>query len=135
MTSFEPFDPAQYLSKKKREKRLAWIFTILGSVVLLDSGLPFPIPLMGAPSIFFGGALLGFGYYQFTLYKKFPLHETLQLAHSLDRPFTRTDLFLTFQLSPKATDALIAELIQHGFVEVTDTDLPPESDMQYRVIR
>ena len=128
------FDPTQYLSKKKREKKLAWVFTILGGVVLLDSALPFPVPLVGVPSILLGGAFLCYGYYQFTLYQKLPLHEALQLAQSLNRPFTRTDLFLTFQLSPKATDRLIAELVYHGFVEPTGTDLPPESEVQYRVI-
>lgn len=128
------FDPNEYISRKKWEKRLAWFFTILGSIILLDSASPFPIPLVGGPSLILGGALLWYGYYQFQIYKKLPLHEALQLAQTLDRPFTRTDLFLILEMSPEATDQLILELVQHGFIEPIDTELPPESEVQYRVI-
>ena len=128
------FDQNKYLSRKKREKRLAWIFTILGGIVLLDSAVPFPIPLVGGPAIILGGALLCFGYYQFHVYRRLPVYEAVQFVQSLDRHFTRTDLFLALQLSPETTDQLIQALIQNGFIEPIDTELAPESDIQYRVI-
>ena len=130
----EPFDQSEYQSRKKREKWLAWIFMILGGIVLINSSSPVPIPMMGISSILLGGALLAYGYYQFKIFHKLPLHDALQYAHFLDKNFTKTDLFLTFKLSPEKIDELVQELIQNGFIEPVDSELPPESDIQYRVI-
>ena len=130
----EPFDQSEYLSRKKREKRLAWVFMILGGVILLNSYSPVPIPLMGIPSILIGGASLAYGYYQLRNSHKLPLRDALHYAYSLDQNFTKTDLFLTFQLSPEKVDELVQELIHNGFIEPVDSELPPESDIQYRVI-
>ncbi|MBF0279624.1 MAG: hypothetical protein HQM13_17630 [SAR324 cluster bacterium] len=130
----EAFDQARYLSRKKWERRQAWIFSILGGIVLLDSAVPIPIPLVGGPSIILGGVLLCYGYYQFQLYKKLPVHDAVKFVRSLERHFTRMDLFLALQLPPETTDTLIQELIQNGFVEPVNTELAPESDIEYRVI-
>ncbi len=130
----ESFDQSRYLSRKKWEKRQAWFFTIFGGIVLFDSALPVPIPLVGGPSIIVGGILLCYGYYQSRVYRRLPIHDAVQFVQSLDRHFNRMDLFLALQLPPQETDQLIQELIQNGFVEPLDTELAPESDIQYRVI-
>lgn len=128
------FDSEHYLKQKKREKLKTWIFSVLGSIILLDSYSPFPIPLVGTPAVLTGMALLSYGFYQYKSYQRLPILESVQFARSLNRPFSRTDLFLTFQLSPERTDQLIQELVQQGFVEPSDTELPPESEIHYRVI-
>ncbi len=130
----KPFDQDAYLSRKKREKWQSWFFISLGGLVLLDSYSPFPIPLVGVPSLFLGFALLYYGYHQFKNYSKLPMYEALQLGRSLNRDLTRTDLFLAFQLTPEQTDQLVDELVRNGFIEPVGTDLAPEADMRYRVI-
>ncbi|MBF0287176.1 MAG: hypothetical protein HQM14_05100 [SAR324 cluster bacterium] len=130
----KPFDQDAYFSRKKREKWRAWFFISLGGLVLLDSYSPFPVPIVGAPSFFLGSVLLYYGYQQFKNYSKLPMYEALQLGRSLKRELTRTDVFLTFQLTPEKTDLLLDELIKNGFIEPVGTELTPESDMRYRVI-
>lgn len=130
----EPFEPEAFKRRKRKERIQAWLFSVLGGVVLLDSYAPVPIPLVGAPSILLGMGLLAYGYYQYNNYRKLPIHDAVQFAHSLDRHLTRADLFLAFRLSPEKTDQLLNELIQNGFIEPAEESLPPESEIRYRVI-
>ena len=78
----QSFDSEVYLGRKRRERILSWGSMILGALILLDSGAPIPFPLVGLPSILVGGALFGFGYYQYGIYRQLPLHEAVQLARS-----------------------------------------------------
>ena len=132
--SEETFDQQQYLKKKRREKWQSWFFLLFGLLVLLDSGLAFPVPLVGVPSIIIGTGLLGYGYIQYQAYRKLPLHETLLLGKQSGGNLTRTDVFLAFQLSPKETDEILHILVQEGFIEPVDTDLPPDNEICYRLL-
>ena len=106
----QSFDSEVYLGRKRRERILSWGSMILGALILLDSGAPIPFPLVGLPSILVGGALFGFGYYQYGIYRQLPLHEAVQLARSQSGELSRTDLF---QVAPdcKQTDEILHELV------------------------
>ena len=128
------FDKQAYLTRKRREKRSAWFFLILGGIILLDSGSPFPIPLVGMPSIVIGMIVMGYGFYQLQIFQQLPLHEALLLGRQQGGTLTRTDIFLQLELTPEQTDQLIQSLIHEGFIEPIDTGLPPQAEIGYRLI-
>ena len=90
----EDFDEEAYQKSKRGERRQAYIFLILGGLVLLDSGSPVPIPLTGLPSVLLGLAILAYGWSQWRSYQRLPLHEALQLGRLQGGRLSRTDLFL-----------------------------------------
>ena len=130
----EDFDEEAYQKSKRGERRQAYIFLILGGLVLLDSGSPVPIPLTGLPSILLGLAIMAYGWSQWRSYQRLPLHEALQLGRLQGGRLSRTDLFLKLRLSAEKTDQLLDLLVQQGFLERVDEDLPPENEPVYRLL-
>ena len=131
----QTFDSEVYLGRKRRERILSWGSMILGALIILDSGAPIPFPLVGLPSILVGGALFGFGYYQYGIYRQLPLHEAVQLARSQSGELSRTDLFLKLRLTAKQTDEILHELVSAGLLEPVSPDLPAEQEMRYRLLK
>ena len=130
----EDFDEEAYQKSKCGERRQAYIFLILGGLVLLDSGSPVPIPLTGLPSVLLGLAIMAYGWSQWRSYQRLPLHEALQLGRLQGGRLSRTDLFLKLRLSAEKTDQLLDLLVQQGFLERVDEDLPPENEPVYRLL-
>ena len=81
----QSFDSEVYLGRKRRERILSWGSMILGALILLDSGAPIPFPLVGLPSILVGGALFGFGYYQYGIYRQLPLLSLIHISEPTRR--------------------------------------------------
>ena len=81
------------------------------------------------------GALSGFGYYQYGVYRQLPLHEAVQLARSQSGELSRTDLFLKLRLTAKQTDEILHELVSAGLLEPVSPDLPAEQEMRYRLLK
>jgi hypothetical protein len=129
------FNQANYLERKRRERFWSWAAMLFGGFILLDSGAPIPIPLVGLPSMLLGGALLGFGYYQYGNYRKLPLHEAVAIARDQKGELSRTDLFLHLRLTAEQTDELIHLLIRAGFLEPVDSELPAEQEARYRLLK
>lgn len=132
--SSETFDGEAYAQRKRRERLFGWIFSLLGGLVLLDSGSPVPVPLVGLPSLLIGGAMIAFGVQQLRAFAQMPLREALLLGRSLGGRLTRTDLFLHLGLDPERTDQLLQVLISQGFIEPESDDLPMEQEMRYRLL-
>ena len=128
------FDEESYQKSKQSERRQAFLFLSFGSLVLLDSGSPIPIPLTGLPSILLGLGIMAYGWSQWRAYQSLPLHEAIQLGRVQGGRLNRTDLFLKLRLSAEKTDELIDLLIQQGFLERVDEDLPPENESSYRLL-
>ena len=131
-TSF--FDKDLYLAKKRREKWQSLGLMALGVLFFLNSPRPLFLPLFGMPAIVIGLVLSGWGYLRYQNYRRLPLHEALQLGQAQGGIVTRTDLFLILELTPQRTDQLIQALIEEGFIEPLDTNLPPEKEIRYRLI-
>ena len=130
----EDFDEGTFLKSKQSERRQAYFFMILGGLVFLDSGSPIPIPLTGLPSVLLGLAIMAYGWSQWRSYQRLPLHEAIQLGRVQGGRLSRTDLFLKLRLSAEKTDELLDLLIQQGFLERIDEDLPPENEPVYRLL-
>ena len=128
------FDEEAFHAHKRRERNHAWIFGALGAFVLLDSGLPYPIPLIGLPSVLLGGVLLAYGFFQYRAYHRPPLHEALELGRSLGGSLTRTELFLRLRLNAEETDELLQELIGQGFLEQMHDDVRAEQEPRFRLL-
>lgn len=128
------FSPEEFKRQRRRQKRLAYGCLGFGIVVLFDSFSPFPIPLVGLPSVIIGSLITLYGWWQWQRYKEPPLHAAVSLAFFLGGEFTRTDFFLLLGLSPRETDQLIAILISEGFVERQDSTLSVESEVIYRLV-
>ena len=128
------FDEDAFHARKRRERNYAWIFGALGAFVMLDSGLPYPIPLTGLPSLLIGGVMLAYGFFQYRAYRRSPLHEALELGRSLGGSLTRTDLFLRFRLDAEETDALLQELVRQGFLEQMHEDVRAEQEPRFRLL-
>lgn len=129
------FDTEAFLARKRRERFWSWGSMILGGLILLDSGAPVPFPLVGLPSFLVGGALFGFGYYQYGIYRQPPLHEAVQLARNQQGELSRTDLFLQLHLSAEETDEVLQELVRAGLLEPLSADLPAEQEQRYRLLK
>ena len=99
-----------------------------------SSGSPIPIPLTGLPSVLLGLAIMAYGWSQWRSYQRLPLHEAIQLGRVQGGRLSRTDLFLKLRLSAEKTDELLDLLIQKGFLERIDEDLPPENEPVYRLL-
>ena len=130
----EDFDEGTFQKSKQSERRQAYFFLILGGLVFLDSGSPIPIPLTGLPSVLLGLAIMAYGWSQWRSYQRLPLHEAIQLGRVQGGRLSRTDLFLKLRLSAEKTDELLDLLIQKGFLERIDEDLPPENEPVYRLL-
>ena len=128
------FDKESFLRQRKKAGIKGWLFLILGTGVLLDSGSPIPFPLVGLPSILTGLSLIIIGWSQYKQSSKLPLHEAILFAKQNKGQLTRTDLFLFFELSAEKTDELIQTLVAKGFIEPIDEELPPEQEMTYRIL-
>ena len=128
------FDEESFQKSKQSKRRQAFLFLSLGSLVLLDSGSPIPIPLTGLPSILLGLGIMAYGWSQWRAYQSLPLHEAIQLGRFQGGRLNRTDLFLKLRLSAEKTDELLDLLIQQGFLERVDEDLPPENEPSYRLL-
>jgi len=129
------FDAKEYQARKAKEKRLSVICMIGGGSILLNSYAPIPIPLVGIPAFFVGGVVLLIGIQLWSSYKRLPLHSAVLLARQQDGIITRTDIFLSFGLSPEQTDKLLSELVAEGFLEVVCSELQAEEDLEYRLIK
>ena len=127
------FDEKSFVAKKKSELWQAWGFLLFGGLIILDSGSPYPFPLVGLPSIVLGGALFGYGWMQARAYHRPPFREAVQLGKELGH-LTRTDLFLKLHLSPEQTDKLLDQLVEQGFIEPICDELPDEAEIKYRVL-
>ena len=109
------FDEVSYQKSKQSERRQAFLFLSLGSLVLLDSGSLIPIPLTGLPSILLGLAIMAYGWSQWNAYQRLPLREAIQLGRVQGGQLNRTDLFLKLRLSAEKTDELLDLLIHTLF--------------------
>ena len=130
----EVFDVEGFQASKRSQRRQAVIFLIIGGLILLDSASPVPIPLTGLPSILIGSTIMAYGWYHWRAYQHPPLHEALKLGRQQGGQLNRTDLFLKLRLSPEKTDALLNQLVSEGFIERINHDLPPETEVTYRLI-
>ena len=81
-----------------------------------------------------GLAIMAYGWSQWRSYQRLPLHEALQLGRLQGGRLSRTDLFLKLRLSAEKTDQLLDLLVQQGFLERVDEDLPPENEPVYRLL-
>lgn len=125
---------SRYQKRKKRERFQSWLGITIGTLIVVNSYSPVPIPLIGIPSILIGLGILGYGLYQRSKWKTLPIHEALMLGRSQQNFLTRTDLFLAFKLSITQTDELIQTLIQEGLIEAINENIDPETEIRYRII-
>ncbi len=128
------FDAEDYIRRKKRERLYGWGFSLLGGLILLDSGAPVPFPLVGLSSLLVGGGILAFGVQQLRAYARPPLREALLLGRSLGGELTRTDLFLKLGLEAEQVDAILEQLVAEGFLEPESEGLPAEHEIRYRLL-
>ena len=128
------FDENAYQKRKRGEHLRGWLFTILGGLILVDSGFPVPIPLVGISSLLVGGGITAYGIHQLFKARKLPLRDALQLGRALGGHLTRTELFLKLNLSPSKTDELLDLLVAEGFIEIVSDDLPEEQEVHYRLL-
>lgn len=126
------FDEESYVALKRSQFWQSWGFLLFGGLVLLDSGSPLPIPLVGLPSIVLGGTLFAYGWMQSRSYHKLPMREAVQIGKAKGQ-ITRTELFLKLHLTTEQTDKLLDQLIEEGFIEALNDELPEEAEITYRV--
>jgi hypothetical protein len=123
----------QMYQARARQKWWAVALCILGLVTLADSGSPFPIPLVGLPSILAGLGCLGTGYYLLYRQQELPITETLEIAALYQGYLSAPLLIRALHVTPETAERILDELVRRGYARIEEQALE-SGEMGYRVV-
>jgi hypothetical protein len=118
---------------RARQRFWGWLLGLLGLLTLADSGLPFPVPLVGLPSVLVGLGITAAGGLLLYRHQELPLPEALEVAR-LHQGFLSAPLLIrTLHVTPATAERLLAELSRRGYTQVHEQALEG-GEVSYRVL-
>jgi hypothetical protein len=115
-------------------RTLGRVMVILGVVTILDSCAFFPIPLIGAPSIFIGAAISLIGLGVLASRSRMRLtNEAMKLALRNNNRLTVARLALELDISLGKAEKVIKELVKKGIAEIDLESQDPSEGLVYRI--
>lgn len=118
---------------RNSQKRWGIGLIIFGLVTLADSGSPFPVPLVGLPSIVVGLATTLLGAYLVYKHQELPISETLDVA-ALHQGFLSAPLLVrALHITPTTAERILADLSRRGYTRVEEQGLE-SGEVSYRVL-
>jgi hypothetical protein len=121
------------LAARARQRFWGIVLSILGFVTLVDSGAPFPIPLVGLPSILVGLLCLGSGAGFLYRQQELPVSEALELAALQGGFLSEPMLVRALHVTPDTAERILRVMVERGYARLEDSALE-DGAMTYRVL-